>query len=169
MEATIRSDVVPLYVSSPWSPQSPRALPELYQLLFGKEEATAIILIPLTIVQSLCRISWTVPIDILYLIAVHRRDSCIVPKSVVFNLVKPQNKNCSSIDVPHGVLAEQYIPEPFRQFWVDRQWSADRNAPDRTNLLRKTLTLDLTSLKIAHVNVNVVNGIFEVSEEEFAA
>lgn len=106
MEATIRSDVVPLYVSSPWSPQSPRALPELYQLLFGKEEATAIILIPLTIVQSLCRISWTVPIDILYLIAVHRRDSRIVPKSVVLNLVKPQNKNRSSIDEPHSVLAE---------------------------------------------------------------
>lgn len=51
----------------------------------------------------------------------------------------------------------------------NRQWSADRNAPDRTNLLRKTLTLDLTSLKIAYVNVNVLNGIFEVSEEEFAA
>lgn len=79
VEATIRSDVVPLYVSPPWSPQSPRALPELYQLLFGKEKATAIILIPLTIVQSLCRISWTVPIDILYLITIHRRDSRIVP------------------------------------------------------------------------------------------
>ena len=111
MEATIRSDVVPLYVPSPWSPQSPRALPELYQLLFGKEEATAITLIPLTIVpwtivQSLCRISWTVPIDILYLIAVHLRDSHIVPKSVVLNLVKPQNKNRTSVDVPHGILAE---------------------------------------------------------------
>lgn len=106
MEATIRSDVVPLYVSSPWSPQSPRAFPEIYQLLFGKEEAIAIIFIPLDIVQSLCRISWTVPVDILYLIAVHRRDSRIVPQSVVLNLVKSQNKNCSSIDVRHGVLAE---------------------------------------------------------------
>lgn len=106
MEATIRSDVVPLYISSPWPPQSPRALPELYQLLFGKEKATAIIFIPLIIVQSLCRVTWTVPIDILYLIAVHRRDSRIVPKSVVLNLVKPQNKNRTSIDVPHCVLAE---------------------------------------------------------------
>ena len=106
MEATIRTDVVPLYVSSPWSPQSPRALPKLYQLLFGKEEATAITLIPLTIVQSLYRIIWTVPIDILYLIAVHCRNSRIVPKSVVLNLVKPQNKNRSSTDIPHSVLAE---------------------------------------------------------------
>lgn len=106
MEATIRSEVVTFHVSSPWSPQSPRALPELYQLLFRKEEAIAIILIPLTIVQSLCRIIWTVPIDILYLIAVDRRDSRIVSKSVVLNLVKPQNKNRSLIDVPHGVLAE---------------------------------------------------------------
>lgn len=106
IEATIRSEVVTFHIFSPWSPQSPRALPKFYQLLFGKEEAIAIILIPLTIVQSLCCIIWTVSINILYLIAVDRCDSCIVPKSVVLNLVKPQNKNRSSIDVPHGVLAE---------------------------------------------------------------
>lgn len=44
----------------------------------------------------------------------------------------------------------------------NRQWSAYRNTPDRTDLLRKTLTLDLTSLKITYVNVNDLNGIFEV-------
>jgi len=37
MEAMIRSNVVPDHVSPPRSPESPRALLELCQLLFGKE------------------------------------------------------------------------------------------------------------------------------------
>jgi hypothetical protein len=58
MEATIRSNVVPSDVSLPWSPQPPRALSELRQLLFGKEKVTAIFLIPFTIVPSFCNIGW---------------------------------------------------------------------------------------------------------------
>jgi hypothetical protein len=56
IEATIRSNVVPLDVSPPWSPQPPYALSELRQLLIGKEKAAAIFLIPFTIVLSFCNI-----------------------------------------------------------------------------------------------------------------
>lgn len=117
MKATIRSDVVPLYVSSSWSPQSPRALPELYQLLFEKEEAIAIILIPLTIVQSLYRISWTVPIDILYLIAVHRRDSRIVPKSLDLTTVITSAKEPSKLQLKHSTDLRSSISARVISSW----------------------------------------------------
>ena len=58
MEATIRSNVVPVGVSPPRSPESPRALPELCQLLFWKEQVAVIFLICFTAVPSLCNVGF---------------------------------------------------------------------------------------------------------------
>ena len=79
MEAPIRSNVVPDGASPPRSPESPRALPELGQLLFGKEQVAVIFLICFTAVPCLCYVGFAffryiVPINKFDLVTVHYCD-----------------------------------------------------------------------------------------------
>lgn len=91
MKATIRSNVVPVDISLPQPPESPRAFAELYQLIICEKPIVNLFIICFIAAGALRGVQVVLfrrvcPIDKLDFVTIDCCDSGIVPNTVVFNL-----------------------------------------------------------------------------------